>query len=175
MSTAKKLADKAAKLDFSNLPGFGGPKVEKPVQADAGAPAPSPAAPLAAAEGHRPKTAPGAMMAFAADARSELMRENEALKSRAAEAEQLRGQVSELAADLAQWDGAKAARLLDPKRVRRSRWANRHAQSFTDPEFLALKEELSNAGGNVQPIKVRQTGRDTEGGSEEHTSELQSH
>lgn len=157
MSGAKKLADKAAKLDFSNLPGFAPPKPE--------AAAAVPAAPAAGAsvEGHRPKTAPGAMMAFAVDARSELVRENEALKARAAEADQLRSQVAELASDLAQWDGAKAARLLDPKRVRRSRWANRHAQSFGDPEFLALKEELASAGGNVQPIKVRQTGRDADG------------
>ena len=154
MSAGKKLADKAAKLDFSNLPGFAAPRAEAPSPA---------AAPQAAPEAHRPKTAPGAMMAFAADARSELVRENEALKARAAEADQLRGQVSELAADLAQWDGAKAARLLDPKRVRRSRWANRHAQSFNDPEFAALKDELANAGGNVQPIKVRQTGRDADG------------
>jgi ParB family chromosome partitioning protein len=39
--------------------------------------------------------------------------------------------------------------------IRPSRWANRHELSFLSPEFNALKEEIKNAGGNVQPIKVR--------------------
>lgn len=146
MATSSKLADKAAKLDFSNLPGLGGVA----------------AAPVAA-DPHRPKTAPGAMMAFATDARSDLLRENEQLKTRAAAADQLQGQVTELVADLKQWDGAKAARLLDPKRVARSRWANRHELSFADAEFRQLKEELASSGGNVQPIKVRIVSRDADG------------
>lgn len=44
---------------------------------------------------------------------------------------------------------------LDTADVLRSKWANRHDHSFADKEFLKLKEEICNSGGNVQPIKVR--------------------
>lgn len=44
---------------------------------------------------------------------------------------------------------------LDPKTIRASRWANRAAQAFESPEFNELKAEIADAGGNVQPIKVR--------------------
>ncbi|MFD2274834.1 ParB N-terminal domain-containing protein [Undibacterium arcticum] len=40
-------------------------------------------------------------------------------------------------------------------RSRRQKWANRISDSFTSADFLALKEEITQAGGNVQPIKVR--------------------
>ena len=146
-----KFREKAARLDFSNLPGLSTPAGE------GGGTVPPPP------EVHRPKTAPGAMMAFAADARSDLLNENQALRAQAEEAATLRSKVSELAADLAQWDGAKATRLIDPQRIRRSRWANRHELSFGDAEFQQLKEELASAGGNVQPIKVRPAGRDEQG------------
>ena len=149
----RKLSDKASKLDFSNLPGL------------------APLTPVISGEGegtdtgdsYKPKTAPGAMMAFAADARSELVRENERLKSAADEALILKAKVTELAADLAQWDGACATRQIDPKQIRRSKWANRHEHSFSDPDFLALKEEILNAGGNIQPIKIRLVGKDDGG------------
>lgn len=150
MNTRKKLADKASKLDFSTLPAFV-PEGSVPTGVDGPAPV---------ADTYRPKTAPGAMMAFAADARSELVRENERLKMEAAEVVLLRSKVSEMANDLIQWEGAKATRLIDPKRISRSRWANRHDDSFRDADFASLKEELLNAGGNIQPIKVRLTGRD---------------
>jgi len=58
-------------------------------------------------------------------------------------------------AKLAKFDGATVVLQLDPKRVRRSRWANRIDAEFATEEFRALKEEIANAGGNVQPIKVR--------------------
>ena len=57
------LKDKASKIDFRSLPGAG-----LPSSGEASAPLP------------RPKTAPGLMMAQAADQRSELLRENESLK-----------------------------------------------------------------------------------------------
>jgi ParB family chromosome partitioning protein len=44
---------------------------------------------------------------------------------------------------------------MDPKSIRPSRWANRHADSFASAEFEAFKAEIADAGGNVQPIKVR--------------------
>lgn len=47
--------------------------------------------------------------------------------------------------------------LLDPASIRASRWANRHEASFAGEAFEELKAEIQNAGGNVQPIKVRPT------------------
>lgn len=128
------LKDKAAKLDFSTLPGVG------TLTPDGGA---------------RPKTAPGAMMAFANDARSELMQENDQLRARASKADELQGKLEDALDDLDQWNGAKATRLIDPERIGRSQFANRHALNFAGVEFEQLKAEIQNAGGNVQPIKVR--------------------
>lgn len=56
---------------------------------------------------------------------------------------------------LAEFDGATLVRSLDPKLVHRSQWANRIEAEFATAEFLELKEEIANSGGNVQPIKVR--------------------
>lgn len=135
-----KLTAKAARLDFSRLPGSAETVVAPP------------AAPVADV---RPKTAPGAMMAFATDARSELVRENEQLRQQAADASQLKGQLHDALSELDQWNGAKAARLIDPKSVVVSRYANRHEHNYTGPEFAALRADIESAGGNVQPIKVR--------------------
>ena len=137
-----KLTAKAARLDFSRLPGSAETVV------------PAPAAAAAVTE-VRPKTAPGAMMAFATDARSELVRENEQLRQQAADAAQLKGQLQGALGELAQWTGAKAARLIDPKSVVVSRFANRHEHNYSGPEFAALRADIESAGGNVQPIKVR--------------------
>ena len=129
------LKDKAAKLDFSAIPSFG--IAHTP---DAGS---------------RPKTAPGAMMAYANDARSELLQENEQLRLQASKADELQGKLEDALGDLQQWNGAKATRLIDPESIVRSQFANRHALNFTGPEFEQLKAEIREAGGNVQPIKVR--------------------
>ena len=128
------LKDKVAKLDFSQLPGLASdaPRTEP-----------------------RPKTAPGQMMAFANDARSELLRENAALKEEAGRARQLEGQLADAVGDLAHWKDAKATRLLDAELVVRSQYANRHVENFSGPEFERLKADIRDAGGNVQPIKVR--------------------
>ncbi|NDY90263.1 ParB/RepB/Spo0J family partition protein [Ideonella livida] len=163
MATSK-LSSKAAKLDFSNLPGAlpsrAGEAIPGLALPNTTAPAPvAPSAPLAG-----PKTAPGALMAFANDARSSLLKENEELRAAAAEAEGLRSQLDEALVDLQQWEGAKAARWLDPKLVVRSRYANRDPRSFLGVDFEQLKAEIANAGGNVQPIKVRQVA--AEGGAE---------
>lgn len=61
------------------------------------------------------------------------------------------------------WEGATPARRLDPALVKPSRWANRHEDSFTSSEFASLKNDIENAGGNVQPIKVRPS---SQGGKE---------
>lgn len=103
----------------------------------------------------RPKTAPGALMAHTNDQRSELLKENERLKNEAVEAEVLRSRVEDLSAELQEWEGAKAARLLDPHFIQPSRWANRHESTFVSEDYKALKHEIAAAGGNVQAIKVR--------------------
>jgi hypothetical protein len=64
------LKDKASKIDFGSHQ-----DVVPPANAEA------------TAGGLRPKTAPGLMMAQAADQRSELLRENETLKARVGELE----------------------------------------------------------------------------------------
>ena len=107
------------------------------------------------AETKRPKTAPGAMMAFAGDQRSELLKENEALKVKAEQASALQGQLGEALDELKTWEGAKPTRLIDPKQICRTKWANRHEVNFQSDEYAQLKAEIANAGGNVQPIKVR--------------------
>lgn len=151
-----KLSAKAARLDFSSLPGVPAPVAPGNEPSTAAAPPAAARAATAPEPGAlRPKTAPGAMMAFAHDARSELVRENEALKQRAAQADALKGRLDEALGDLRQWEGAKAARQIDPASVRPSRFANRHERSYTEESFQRLKAEIENAGGNVQPIKVR--------------------
>ncbi|MGQ2995877.1 ParB/RepB/Spo0J family partition protein [Variovorax sp.] len=127
------LRDKASKIDFASL-----------------------TAPVSVTpETKQPKTAPGAMMAFANDARSDLLRENEMLKEAADKAAGLEAQLQEVRTELEGWEGARATRHLDPKRIGRSRYANRHESSFVGEDFERLKREIQESGGNVQPIKVR--------------------
>jgi ParB family chromosome partitioning protein len=137
------IRDKAKKLDFSALPQVG--------VASQAPTTPSPTVDLP----FRAKTAPGAMMAFANDQRSDLLLENERLRQQASESADLKVKLEEASLELTQWEGAKASRTLDPARIRRSRWANRHEHSFSDSDFELLRQEIANAGGNVQPIKVR--------------------
>ena len=59
---------------------------------------------------------------------------------------------------LADFDGACLVRAIDPRAVRRSRWANRVEAEFSTVEFRRLKDDIAEAGGNVQPIKVRAIG-----------------
>ena len=127
------LRDKASKIDFGALV----------------------AAPVPAPDSKQPKTAPGAMMAFANDQRSELLKENEQLKQRADEANVLQARLEEAVEEIREWDGAKPTRLIPAAQIARSNFANRHASSFQNAEFAQLKQEIQEAGGNVQPIKVR--------------------
>lgn len=87
--------------------------------------------------GSRPRTAIGGMAQFVVD-ESRVRQELELLRS-----------------EHAQFDGAKPVRQLDPRTIRPSEWANRHEDSFRTEEFLSLRAEIENAGGNIQPIKVR--------------------
>jgi ParB family chromosome partitioning protein len=61
------------------------------------------------------------------------------------------------------FEGADMVRALDTSLVRRSQWANRHPAEFSSNEFKALTEEIRNAGGNTQPIKVRRVTRVVDG------------
>lgn len=83
------------------------------------------------------KTAPGQMLEF----RSQLMAKDEEL--------------ARLRDKLSAHDGSLPTRQIDPSLISVSTWANRHADAFRTPEFERLKADISQAGGNVQPIKVR--------------------
>ena len=139
------LRDKAAKINFGGLipPGSG------------------------SQDPRAPKTAPGAMMGQANDRRSELLRENDDLRIRAAQADGLQARYSEVVDDLKAWDGAKPMRVIDPHLVKRGPLANRDLINFTGPEFEAFKQEIVEAGGNVVPVKVR-----TKGGVDGYEYEL---
>lgn len=131
------LKDKASKIDFGNLPT---------------------AAPSSSADGlatPRPKTAPGLLMAQTVDQRSELLRENDELKVKVTTLTDQAARADEYREELKAWEGARATRLLDPKTVTWSAWANRNEANFAAADFEQLKEEIASAGGNVQAIKVR--------------------
>lgn len=154
MSGSGSIKSKAQMIDFSGLPGSSEPKPAEATQ---------PASPAAPPVSRGPKTAPGMLMAQAVTQRSELLRE----------VEDLRGQVRDLSAEadraknledeLRAWDGALASKRLDPKLVLRSRWANRDVESLKGSDFEELKLEIEQAGGNVQPIKVRPLSIDSDG------------
>ncbi|NDY93621.1 ParB/RepB/Spo0J family partition protein [Ideonella livida] len=74
-------------------------------------------------------------------------------------------EAEDLREKLRHFDGATPVRALDPALVLPSKWANRHADSFADAEFEALKQEIAGAGGNVQPIRVRPLPAGTRGGN----------
>lgn len=131
------LKDKASKINFANLPSA----------------APSPAPEVQAAP--RPKTAPGLLMAQTVDQRSELLRDNDDLKSKVATLSDQAARAEEYREELKAWEGARATRMLDPKTVTWSAWANRNEANFVAADFEQFKEEIASAGGNVQAIKVR--------------------
>lgn len=53
------------------------------------------------------------------------------------------------------WDGSQPTRLIEPSKIVHSMYANRLNDSFSGADFEAFKKEIADAGGNVQPIKVR--------------------
>lgn len=56
---------------------------------------------------------------------------------------------------LKQFEGTLPVRLIAPEKIGASKWANRNERNFESAEFVGLKAEIADAGGNVQPIKVR--------------------
>lgn len=112
---------------------------QTPAAADASPAAASPARPVG-----RPFTGVGSVMAAItreADLSQELVG--------------VRAALGDANAELQQFRDAELVQALDPKSVRRSRWANRIEAEFATQEFAQLKTEIAGAGGNVQPIKVR--------------------
>ena len=72
----------------------------------------------------------------------------------------------DLRAKLERFEDATIVEFLDPKRIKPSRFANRHELSFAGAEFESLKAEIQAAGRNVQPIKVRRVGQGGDGQDE---------
>lgn len=64
---------------------------------------------------------------------------------------------------LKQFEEGKLVVPLDPARIRESRWKNRDPLAFDTAEFRQLKDEIREAGGNVQAVKVRPAGKDEKG------------
>ena len=65
------------------------------------------------------------------------------------------GELGKLRDRLKEHAGSIPTRKLDPQAIVPSRWANRHHDSFSTPEFARLKQDIELAGGNVQPILIR--------------------
>lgn len=56
---------------------------------------------------------------------------------------------------LKEFEGVLPVRVIEADLIVASKWANRTNESFASVSFLTLKNEIAQAGGNVQPIKVR--------------------
>lgn len=108
-----------------------------PISPTADAALPAPAVPSVSRPEARAKTAPGTMAVFMAT-QSAAVREADELRQK-----------------LKDFDGALIVRALDPRRIKPSKYANRHEDAFADKEFVELRNEISAAGSNVQPICVR--------------------
>lgn len=102
--------------------------------------APAPQVHVPATARRSPVTGPGQFAAF-------MGKESSALTENA-----------QLKAKLSEWEGAIPVQELDPALIDESRWANRHDASYEGDAFAGLKSEISSAGGNVQPIKIRPKG-----------------
>jgi ParB family chromosome partitioning protein len=71
------------------------------------------------------------------------------------ESQRLERRIAELNGRVEQLSAERGAQAMDPRLIAPSRWANRHPDAFEGPEFEQLRREIADAGGNVQPIKIR--------------------
>jgi ParB family chromosome partitioning protein len=71
------------------------------------------------------------------------------------ESQRLERRIAELNGRVEQLTAERGAQAFDPRLIAPSRWANRHPDAFEGPEFEQLRREIEDAGGNVQPIKIR--------------------
>lgn len=109
----------------------------QPTEPAVTAPAAPVTAPAAGTQRYQPKTGIGLLSRVISDAQGD----SEEVARLSAEVAHLKLQVGE--------------QLIDPALVRLTRWADRHPDSFTNSAFAELKADIGQAGGNVQPIKVR--------------------
>lgn len=84
-----------------------------------------------------PQTGPGQMLAF----RTHMQENNQIVKN--------------LQDQLKEFDGNLVCKMIDPKLIHPSKWANRHDASYSSNEFIELKADIAAAGINVQPICIR--------------------
>ena len=142
-----KLKDRAATIDLSHIARVRRPDTPPATEDSSATPQP-PASDTAQDAGqtpspsgvrpaNAPRTAVGAFTASLQNSR------------------ELERQIVDLREQLKKYDGAKLVEILDPRTIRPSAFANRHEDSYKNEDFLLLKEEIQNAGFNVQPIKVR--------------------
>ncbi|WP_157268230.1 ParB/RepB/Spo0J family partition protein [Azohydromonas aeria] len=84
------------------------------------------------------------------------------------ETAKLEERIESLQDEVRKLETERGGQLMDARAIVPSRWANRHPDAFKGPEFEELKQEIRDAGGNVQPIKVRPLSapRAGEGGAE---------
>jgi ParB family transcriptional regulator, chromosome partitioning protein len=75
-------------------------------------------------------------------------------------------QFTELQAKVAAYEAGGVVVMLDPSRVKESKWKNRHELAYLTREYGELKEEIASAGGNEVPIKVRRKGKGDDGEDE---------
>lgn len=68
-------------------------------------------------------------------------------------------EIDRLKEALAPFEGGVPSKRLDPTRITVSEFANRLDDSFEDEAFNTLMRDIREAGGNVQPIKVRPTAK----------------
>jgi ParB family chromosome partitioning protein len=68
----------------------------------------------------------------------------------------LQDELTALRDKLRRLDGSLVTRRIDPTCISPTRWANRHEASFATTEFEGLKASIALAGGNVQPVLVRE-------------------
>jgi ParB family chromosome partitioning protein len=68
----------------------------------------------------------------------------------------LQSELLTLQVRLKKFEGGLVTRHVDPNFIKPSRWANRHEASFATPAFTSLKASIAHAGGNAQPILVRE-------------------
>lgn len=69
---------------------------------------------------------------------------------------EMTSELTELMRQLERHDGSLPTRRLDPFKVLPSRWCNRSTEAFETKDFARLKADIAAAGGNLQPILVRE-------------------
>lgn len=67
----------------------------------------------------------------------------------------LETQVEELRTEIAELTKQGRVEAIDPTKIHRTRWCNRHHAGFADAKFRQLVDSIRTTNGNQQPIGVR--------------------